>query len=185
MVARNWPQAADAYRKLTALSPRAEYFRGLGDAEANRGQYQAALDAYDKGYKAVKNDRATEAALLMGMGNSFVRLKRNGEAVAAYTRAAGTSPTPGVAWFNLCALQYNMGQLKPALDACNKAIQADPARADAYFVKGSIMVGDATTGKGNKLVFPPGTVEALKKYLELAPNGPHAADVKEMLDAAK
>jgi hypothetical protein len=31
---------------------------------------------------------------------------------------------------------------------------------------------------------PPGTVEALKKYLELAPDGGHASDVKAMLEAA-
>jgi hypothetical protein len=32
------------------------------------------------------------------------------------------------------------------------------------------------------LVAPPGTVEALKKYLELAPNGAHAEDAKQMID---
>jgi hypothetical protein len=30
---------------------------------------------------------------------------------------------------------------------------------------------------------PPGTADAYKKYLELAPAGPHAADSKAMLDA--
>jgi hypothetical protein len=31
-------------------------------------------------------------------------------------------------------------------------------------------------------VAPPGTTQALHKYLELAPNGAHAVDVKAMLD---
>jgi hypothetical protein len=33
------------------------------------------------------------------------------------------------------------------------------------------------------LVAPPGCVEAYKKYLELAPNGQYAADVKSILAA--
>jgi hypothetical protein len=31
-------------------------------------------------------------------------------------------------------------------------------------------------------VVPAGTADALKKYLELSPNGPHANDVKQMLE---
>jgi len=31
------------------------------------------------------------------------------------------------------------------------------------------------------MVAPPGTAESLNKYLELAPNGPHAASAKELL----
>ena len=36
-----------------------------------------------------------------------------------------------------------------------------------------------------KFVAPAGTEVALNKYLELAPNGFHVADVKAMLDALK
>jgi hypothetical protein len=36
--------------------------------------------------------------------------------------------------------------------------------------------------KDNKIKVPAGTDVALKKYLELAPDGPHAADVKQMLE---
>ena len=71
------------------------------------------------------------------------------------------------------------------LAACDKAIAADPKKADAYFIKGSVMVGNATIGKDNKTIVPPGTVETLKQYLVIAPNGPHANDVKQMLDFLK
>jgi hypothetical protein len=39
----------------------------------------------------------------------------------------------------------------------------------------------STMDKDKKMVAPPRTAEALKKYLELAPNGPHAQDVEAML----
>jgi hypothetical protein len=35
--------------------------------------------------------------------------------------------------------------------------------------------------KTNKLVAPPGCMEAYQKYLQLAPDGPYAAEVKGIL----
>jgi len=68
-----------------------------------------------------------------------------------------------------------------ALDACGKAIAADPNKADAYFIKGSLLVGESKTDASGKMIAPPGAAEALKKYLALVPNGAHADDVKQML----
>ena len=58
---------------------------------------------------------------------------------------------------------------------------ADPNKADAYFIKGSLMMGDSKQDKDGKLQAPAGTAEALNKYLELEPDGKHANDVKQML----
>ena len=106
-------------------------------------------------------------------------------AVDAYTKAAALSSNPAVAYFNLCATNYNAGNTSAALAACDKAIAADPAKADAYFIKGSAMVGNGAIDQKGKFAVPKGTVETLKKYLELQPNGAHASDVKEMLNAIK
>ncbi len=67
------------------------------------------------------------------------------------------------------------------MDAFDKAIAADPKNADAYYLKGSNLIGLAKTDSSNKVIAPPGTAEAFQKYLELQPNGPHAADAKSML----
>ncbi len=66
----------------------------------------------------------------------------------------------------------------------HKAIAADPNKADAYFVKGSLLFAEATVDTNGKIVVPPVATQALQKYLALAPNGSHAADVKEMLTFA-
>ena len=42
-----------------------------------------------------------------------------------------------------------------------------------------------TFDKNGTYTVPPGTIEALNKYLKLAPTGGHAADVQAMLDALK
>jgi tetratricopeptide (TPR) repeat protein len=127
--------------------------------------------------------KAAVAQMLTNEGNAYLKLKKNDKAVESYTKAAAMDPNPGTAYFNLCATQYNSGNTQGALAACDKAIQADPNRADAYFIKGSLMLGDSKQDKEGKLQAPPGTSEALNKYLELAPDGPHAADVKAMLQA--
>ncbi len=101
--------------------------------------------------------------------------------VPAFAQAGG----PAVSYFNSCVLSYNAGKMDEAIAACDKAIALDPGKADAYFVKGSALYGNGKVGSDGKYEVPPGTVEALNKYLELAPNGGHAADVHAMLDALK
>jgi len=194
--AKNWQQAADLLKQMITAEPTHwEYQKALGDMQMNLGQYQEAVDTYEKvipmAENASKNDpkadpakaKAAVAQMLTNEGNAYLKLKKNDKAVESYTKAAAMDPNPGTAYFNLCATQYNSGNTQGALAACDKAIQADPNRADAYFIKGSLMLGDSKQDKEGKLQAPPGTSEALNKYLELAPDGPHAADVKAMLQA--
>jgi tetratricopeptide (TPR) repeat protein len=74
----------------------------------------------------------------------------------------------------------NTGKVDEAIAAFDKALQADPTRADAYYWKGIDLMGKATV-KGDKMVAPAGTAEAFNKYLELAPNGKYADPAKQML----
>ena len=92
---------------------------------------------------------------------------------------------PATASFNSCALLYNAGKMDEAITACDKAIALDPKKADAYFIKGSALFGNGKVGSDGKYEVPPGTLEALNKYLELAPDGGHAPDVHAMLDSLK
>jgi hypothetical protein len=54
----------------------------------------------------------------------------------------------------------------------------------AYYLKGNGLIANTTMdAKTQKLVAPPGCMEAYQKYLELAPDGPYAAEVKGILDS--
>jgi tetratricopeptide (TPR) repeat protein len=119
------------------------------------------------------------------MGNANLKLKRNDAAISAYNQAATLDANPGVAYFNICAVLYNIGETVKTLAACDKAIAADPKKADAYFIKGSVMVGQGAVGKNGKMTVPAGTVETLKQYLVLAPDGGHAKEVEDMLEFLK
>lgn len=198
MQAKNWQEAVNPLQQLVTMDPNNwQFYSALGDAQFNLGQYEQAVDAYQKGIQITETSvpvdpknpttdpakrKAGGAHMLTNEGNAYLKLHKNKEAVDAYTKAASMDPNPATAYFNLCATQYNTGNVDGALPACDKAIAADPSKADAYFIKGSLLLGESKMENG-KMVAPPGTAEALNKYLELQPDGPHANDVKQMLQA--
>ena len=186
--AKRWPDAEAALKQLLSSEPRWEYSEALGVAQMNQGRYADSLESYQRAIDlAGKNaSPAAIAQMYTAIGNANLKLKKNDAAIAAYNKAAALDPNPAVAYFNLCAVTFNMGQPAAKTVAfCDKAIAADPKKADAYFIKGSSLYGEGALDKSNKFVVPPGTVEALKQYLVLAPGGPHAQDIKLMLDALK
>jgi len=201
--AKQWPEAEAALKQLLASEPRWEYLQGLGVAQFNQGRYADALDSLQRAIDLAQKDLAQKdlaqkdpagknasaaaiAAMYTMIGNADLKLKKNDAALAAYTKAAALDPNPAVPYFNLCAVMFNMGEpAAKTVAACDKAIAADPKKADAYFIKGSSLYGEGALNKSNKFVVPPGAVEALKQYLVLAPAGPHVQDVKAMLDALK
>ena len=193
---KQWQQAADLSKQLIAMKPDTWLYRqSLGSALLSLGQYDEAVNSYDTGIKLAQMELSSKApdtdiakakagiaAMLTSEGNAYLKLKKSDLAVAAYEKAAELIPNPAVAYFNICAVQYNTGNTNGAMQACDRAIAADPNKADAYFIKGSLLIADSKVDAQGKMTAPPGAVEALKKYLELAPSGAHAPDVKAMLD---
>jgi tetratricopeptide (TPR) repeat protein len=186
--AKQWPDAEAALKQLFSSEPRWEYSQALGVAQFNQSHYADSIETFQRTIELAGKTAspAAIASMLTTIGNANLKLKKNDAAIAAYTKAAALDPNPAVAYFNLCAVMFNMGQpAAKTVPFCDKAIAADPKKADAYFIKGSALYGDGAIDKSNKFVVPPGAVEALKQYLVLAPGGPHAQDIKLMLDALK
>ncbi|HEY6248485.1 MAG TPA: tetratricopeptide repeat protein [Candidatus Angelobacter sp.] len=187
----NVDAATQACKKAIAADPnRWEFYQLLGSLEQNAGHDQLAIDDYEKGIQAAEKSiptslNANQAKVGMGQmlsaeGNLYVHMKKFDPAIEVFTRAVEYAAYPPREYFNICAAYYDTDRMDAAIDACNKAIGSDPRMADAYFVKASALFGKSKAERG-KLVVPPGTQEALNKYLELDPQGPHAADAREML----
>jgi len=147
-----------------------------GNAAPPQGAKNAVQSALDNQRMAAYYDNFAAAA---------ARIGKSDEAVNAYQQAATLDPPhAGQYYFNLGAVLTNSNATndpkirKQAVDAFDKAIAADPNRADAYFWKAQNLVGLATTDPSGKIVAPDGTTESYQKYLELQPTGPHADESK-------
>jgi len=163
-----WANLADAYMKLASTKTGAEF-----DAAAQKG-----LDAYGKAIALKPEDAATHNNYALAL----VQAKKIPDAQAELTKAAQLDPAnAGKYYYNLGAVLTNANQADAAADAFQKAFAADPNYADAYYQYGVYLVGKASFGADGKVTPVPGTVEALQKYLELAPSGQFAQAAKDML----
>lgn len=203
--AGNFDPAIASMTNATTLKPDEPIlWVALGDAQlgAANAQEKAGTPATDAGLQKKFSDAAdsykkaidlnsaskkpnaqTAAAAYNQLAQALSRGGKTTEATAAYDQAATADPAnAGMYYFNEAATFYNTGKLDEAGAAADKAIAADPKRADAYYIKGQSLIPKATVDpKTQKIVAPPGCVEAYQQYLALAPDGPHAADVKGIL----
>jgi tetratricopeptide (TPR) repeat protein len=151
-------------------------------------KYDAAAASYKKGVElnAASKKPSPEAAAAgyNQLGQTYAKMGNVKDSADAYDMAAKAMPSnAAMYYFNEAATLYNAGKLPEAEAAADKAIAADPKKAEAYYIKGQSLIPRATVdSKTNKVVAPPGCVEAYQTYLELAPDGPHAADVKGILE---
>lgn len=193
MLGKDWAGAMNAAQQLVQAHATAENLMYLGNAQLYSGASADALATYERALTEAQAEKPPEgqpladwkdlqAKILVGRGNAMLKLRRNEDALASYQRGAELSSKPGQAYFNICAMLYNTGDVPRAIPACRKAAEVEPARANTWFVLGSLLFVDAKADAQQKFVISPECRHALEKYLELAPDGPHAKDTKEMLD---
>jgi tetratricopeptide (TPR) repeat protein len=174
---------------------------------ARLGQAQVGLKKYDDAITSLKKAVEIEAASkkpspeVQGlaqseMGEAYARTGKVQEANDAYDAASKANPTQANFYLkNQAVIFFQQGNAAAQVAAADKAIAAntnpsDPTLAILYYLKGQGLVGNATMApdpknpKAQIIVLPPGCAEAYQKYLELAPNGPYAADAKGILDQA-
>lgn len=203
MRSQKWNDAEIALQRVFEAYPettRWELYKAFGDVEAHLQKDKDAVLAYGKGIevaqavvlgtapedpRAPNHDPALATAgleqMLISQGNAYSRLNQLDEAVVSFQRAAEAIPNATVAYYDLCAAEFNSGKMDDAVAACDKSISANPSNADAWYLKGSVLYQAGRTKDAGAPL--PGTVEALHKYLELDPHGAHAAEVNSILQA--
>ena len=156
-------------------------YYSIGEAQDLAGKYEEAVASYEKAIAL----KPTDAGYLNNLGNALARLGRIQEAGVAYEKSAAVDPANAAnAWRNFGIVLYNNNKLKEAVEPLTKATQLDPSNAEAWYLLGSCLVASMGYEKKGEQMVPvlaPGTIEAYKKYLELAPNGRLANEVKASL----
>jgi len=201
--AGNFDAAITSMQNATQQKPdEAILWVALGDAQLGKGDaaaktnktdpaalqnFKDAVDSYKKAIDAnaasKKPNPETAAAAQNQMGQALAKSGDAKGASDAYDAAAKTEPAKaGMYLFNEAATLFNAGKTEDAAMAADKAIAADPKRADAYYIKGQALISKASVDpKTQKITAPPGCVEAYQQYLELAPTGARAEEVKAIL----
>lgn len=159
----------------------------LGAAYDGAGKYDQAVDSLQKA-AALK----PTPAIYQQLGTDLARQGKMSDAGAACDKAASLDPTNKDAgelcYRNIGIILTNAGKMNDAVQPLQKATQLNPNDADAWYLLGNALVaGIDTKQEGSKQVYvvPPGTEEAYKKYLQLQPNGPHAAEAQQSLQAVE
>ena len=161
---------------------------------AQLGQAQVGLKKYDAAeatYKKVLDLEATskkpnpqvQGDAYSGLGEIYARTGKIPEANAAYDAATKVNPTQASFYLkNEAVIFFQAGNADAQAAAADEAIKADPAQPLPYYLKGQGLIAKATVDASGRYVLPPGCAESYQKYLELAPTGPYAGEVKAILD---
>jgi tetratricopeptide (TPR) repeat protein len=159
----------------------------LGQAQAGLKKYDDATATFKKVLDLETNSKKPTPAIQglanSGLGEIYARTGKIQEAQDAYDAAAKINPTQaGFYLKNEAVIFFQTNQGDAQVAAADKAIAIAPDQALLYYLKGNGLVQKTTMDpKTNKLVAPPGCMEAYQKYLQLAPDGPYAAEVKGIL----
>jgi tetratricopeptide (TPR) repeat protein len=158
----------------------------LGDAQSGARKYNDAISSYSKALTSrvsIKSRAELAAAAENNLGTALANSGKSEQATAAFDAAAKYDPAnAGRYYLNEAVVLRNLNHDDEAFVAVNKVIAADPGVAEAYYIRGQILVGRAVEDPvTHKSVAPPGCVEAYRKYLELEPAGKFAPEVREIL----
>jgi tetratricopeptide (TPR) repeat protein len=179
----------------TALAPSEKAYKGFKEALEKTSDEAVKLDLTDKFEKANRllgmvyfnvGKKAEARPLLLKhleknpkdvvVINAMLKLAKEAKDKAEEAKYQGmidviAGPQPEIG-YNEGVVALNAGNMKGAKEGALKSLKAKADYADAYYI-----LGIAEFGLNNLKA----SKEALKKYMELAPNGSKAAEVKEML----
>ena len=160
----------------------------LGVAQVGEKKYPDATTSLQKALSLEAASPKPNVEIIAGannaLGEALAQQSKIPDAVAAYDAAAKANPAQaGMYYTNETVVLTRAGQSGDTVAAAaDKAIAADPTRPVPYYLKGQALIAKATVDpKTQKIEAPPGCAEAYQKYLELAPDGPYAPDVKNIL----
>jgi tetratricopeptide (TPR) repeat protein len=170
---KKYAEARAEYEKALAILPdSAPLWKGVAQtyhAEGNSAREEESLR------KVVQLEPGDADAQIL-LADNLVNQGKTAEGKAILDGLAPGAIRDPAVYTNLAIVFMNKSKPEEARATMTKAIDLDPSLADSYYYRGLASV-QAKKNAEAKADFT--------KYLELAPNGPQAKEVKEMLQALK
>jgi tetratricopeptide (TPR) repeat protein len=177
-------KAIDLYKSKNAPASTGENAPSTAPPNAQNGQSNAQGAKSGAPAAQLPAEKQKLAAYYENFAAAASKVGKNDEAVNSYQQAIELDPAHAGHYYSNLGITYmNSGKSKESAEAFDKAIAADPNNANAYYFKGQSLFAGVTTDSSGKMTAPPGTEEALNKYLELQPSGPYSQSAKDMLAA--
>ncbi|QNI33367.1 carboxypeptidase regulatory-like domain-containing protein [Alloacidobacterium dinghuense] len=185
---KNFAEAEQLMQRDTQAKPDAAVlWLELGVAQAGQKKNSDAETSLKKAVELDSQSKKPNPEIEAGANNALGEVLANEgkapDAQAAYDSAAKINPTQAAMYYtNEAIIMDRAGQVDGTVTAADKAIAADPNKPIPYYLKGKALINKATVDqKTGKIVLPPGCADAYQKYLELAPDGQFAPEVKSVL----
>jgi hypothetical protein len=185
---KKYQDAETLMLKDTGLKPDSDLlWYELGDAQLGLKKWDDATNSFKKASDLSTASKKPSPELIggahAGIAEADARNNKPDDAAAEYELAAKANPAKtGFYYSNAAVIFSQTGNADAQGAAADKAIAADPKNPLPYYLKGQALIGKATVdAKTQQIVLPPGCAEAYEKYLDLAPDGQFANDVKGIL----
>jgi tetratricopeptide (TPR) repeat protein len=172
----------DALAKLTEIAGEIEEcaacYARMGDVYRRKGDLEAAEKAFKQSiqYDPKVPDAYAALAELYNEQRRFEEATEMSTTASELAGSTGGGGGGGLTHYNQGVIFWNQCKFVEAGEAFDRARKADPKMADAHSRFAVAMVNQGKLKEA---------VEPLETYLKLAPEGPHAADAKNLLAAIK
>jgi len=170
-----YEQALELFNLAVALDEKQPtLWANIGNTYSKMNQDEQALEAYERAIALAPED----PTLYQNMGGIYGSMGNTVKAQELYEKAVslsayGDPKDAAVNYYNMGVTFINAGQTAEAVDALTKAIEADPSYAEAHYQLGISLLGN------NDME---GSLEHLKTYLELTPDGPNSEVAKTLIE---
>lgn len=192
---KQYEEALAQYKSAAEIDPMQHaVFAKLAETYFQLRQFDNALANYQKAISLLEaqteqkaDTKQNLASYYNNYGGVLAKAGKTKEAIDIYKKAATINPErAGMYYFNMGAVLTNSrAPLEDCIDAFKKATEVDPKNANAWYRYGLMLSEKMRLTPDGKVVAPSGMVEALQKYLELAPDGPYAARTRGLISAAR
>ena len=170
-----YQQALEIFNLAVALDEKQPtLWANIGNTYSKLNQGEQALEAYERAIALAPED----PTLYQNMGGIYGTMGNTAMAQELYEKAVslsayGDPKDAAVNYYNMGVTFINAGQTAEAVEALTKALEADPSYSEAHYQLGISLLGN------NELE---GSLEHLKAYLELSPDGPNAEVAKTLIE---